>query len=172
MSSQTVKNGFAGLGVTVTYKTVNLGPTTGGASLQIERELVEILTDERGKTPVDYLTNGLKKVDVTVALARWSLANLEAAFPEFALLGSGADKKLEVKADVGTQMETKSGVLVLHPVSLPVSDRTFDLTFPRAFVLSPPEVAFRGEQTPLELVFRALPDANGLIFTIGDPAAS
>ncbi len=172
MSSQTVKNGFAALGVTVTYKSVSLGPTAGGASLQIERELVEILTDERGKTPVDYLTNGLKKVDVTVSLARWSLANVEAAFPELQLTGSGADKKLEVRVDVGTPMETKAGTLVLHPVALPATDRTFDLTFPRAFVLTPPEFAFRGEQTPLELVFRALPDTNGLIFTLGDPAVS
>ncbi|MCW5829046.1 MAG: hypothetical protein KIT79_06995 [Deltaproteobacteria bacterium] len=172
MSSQTVKNGFAALGVTATYKSVNLGPTVGGASLRIERELVEILTDERGLTPVDYLTHGLKKVDVTLSLARWSLMNFQAAFPEFTLTGSGDDRKLDIRADTGTSLESKAGQLVLHPVSLLDGDRTFDLTFWKAAVISPPELAYRGEQAPVELTFRALPDSSGLLLTIGDPSVT
>lgn len=172
MPSQTVKNGFAALGVTVTYNSQDLGPTVGGATLQIERELVEILHDGRGKTPVDYLTNGLKKIDVTVSLARWSLPNLAAAFPEFSLTGSGADKKLAVKADNGTSLESKAAVLTLHPVSLPGTDKTFDITFPKAIVIQPPQLAYKGDQAPVELVFRALPDSEGLLFTIGDPSVT
>ncbi len=172
MSSQTTKNGFAALGVTVTYKSQDLGPTVGGATLHLERDLVEILTDDRGKTPADYLTNGLKKADVTVQLARWSLANFAAAFPEFSLTGSGSDKKLEVKADTGTSLYGAAGVLTLHPVSLAPGDKTFDLTFPKAVVISPPQLAYKGEQAPVELTFRALPDTSGLLLTIGDPSVS
>ncbi len=172
MSSQTVKTGFAALGVTVTYNSIGLGPTAGGATLNFERDLVELTSDDRGKTPIDYLTHGFKRVDVNVRLARWSLDNLQVAFPEFALVQGGGNKKLQILSDVGTSMQGKTALLVLHPIALPVTDKTFDVTFPRAFVFSPPEIAFKSDQAPLELVFRALPDDNGLLCTIGDPAVS
>lgn len=169
MSSQTARDVYTAQGCRVSFGGVDLGFTADGGTIAHELSVLDFTHDARGETPVDALTKGVK-AEVSLNFVRWDHAVWEKLLPlARRTVDGGGDSKLEIFADVGSSLYAKAAVLVIHPNALPVEDKTFDVTLPRAFPL-PFELPYGNDQAVFAVTFRAFPDAaSGLVLTIGDP---
>lgn len=143
----------------------DLGKTTGGVSISITNDTIVINSDQSGSTPEDEIQSG-KTIEVSMSLLQMSADRWKT------IVGS-------VTGDVytpaggtevvsyGTSRQYSSlfdlaGMLILHPTSLPASDRSQNITL-LAAAPKPASYNYSGEEpSALEVAFTALPsrDAN------------
>lgn len=145
----------------VTFNSVDLGGTKGGASLSVKYDVAEVTADQFGKNMIDGFVSG-QMYTVKLSLAEPRLkANWKVAFPHAKLVTSGGNKMMYFDMQVGDQLSSHASILILHPLSKDNSDLTGDFKFFKAVAKSASEVKYGPEeQTVLEVEFQILPDVT------------
>lgn len=156
-----------------TYKGTDLGLTKGGVEVEFATEVTAITVDQFGGTVLDNVIKG-RSVKVKVPMAENDLTKLAACVPGSTLIGSGAAKKLVVKAAVGTSLRKLAGELVLHPIAAAAGDKSKDVTISLASVKGDFSFAFKhDDQKVFAVEFEGFVDlTTGDLFVMGDPAAA
>ena len=85
----------------VSFKATDLGLTKGGVEVDFATEVSPIMADQFGDTIINEYIKG-RSVKVKVPIAENDLTKFAAAFPGVTLVTNGVNKKLVVKAAVGT----------------------------------------------------------------------
>lgn len=155
----------------VTFKAIDLGLTKGGVEVDFATEVTPVTADQFGDTVIDEYIKG-RSVKVKVPLAENDITKFAAAFPGVTLVTSGANKKLVIKAAVGTSLRSLAGVLLLHPKDRLASDKSRDITIPIAMAKGDMSFAYKhDEQRVFMLEFNGYVDlTTDELFTMGDRA--
>lgn len=171
MATENVKIGVC----SIKFDNVDLGLTKGGVEFNVTTETHEVLVDQFGNTPISEYING-RKVTVSVPLAETTLENLVKIMPGATLVTDGTDptkKRVDVPTGIGTNLLSIAKPLVLHPIGLPVSDVSEDVTIPLAGTGGALAFAYKlDDERVYNVEFKAYPDADGLLFSVGDPTAT
>ena len=87
---------------------------------------------------------------------------------------NGANKKLVVKAAVGTSLRALAGPLILHPKERAAIDKSRDVTIPLAMAKGDMSFAFKhDDQRVFMLEFEGYVNLDtDELFTLGDPAVT
>jgi len=115
------------------------------------------------------LTGRESGVTSTVTVSGGTLAAVETT-----PAAAGA-KRVDVTNGVGTDLLSLAKELVIHPVSLPVTDQSEDLIIPLAATAGAVSFAYKlDEERVYNVEFTGYPDStnNDLLFKFGDPAAA
>lgn len=156
---------------TVNFKTTDLGLTKGGVEVEFATEVTNVTADQFGDTVINQYVKG-RMVKVKVPLAENDLTKFAAAFPGVTLVTNGANKKLVVKAAVGTSLRALAGPLILHPKERAAIDKSRDVTIPLAMAKGDMSFAFKhDDQRIFMLEFEGYVNLDtDELFTLGDPA--
>ena len=162
------------LGVcTITFGGTDLGYTKGGVEVEVATETYKVMIDQFGNTPVkEYIT--ARTCVVRVPLAETTLDNLVEIMPGATKVGSGPEYRVDVTTNVSADLKALAQTLVLHPVSAG-ADLNEDFRVPLAATGGALQYAYKlDEERIYNVEFNAYPDdsQNGLLFQIGDPAAT
>lgn len=143
----------------VTYKGVDLGATLGNCSLSIEIAKAELKADQYGETVLDRRVSG-HKFTISTELAEVRLKdNWKIVFPHMDLVTSGGNKAGYFASKIGLADSASAGILILHPLALPDSDKSGDYKIYLAVSDEKSEVVYGpGEQVKLKMVWNVLPD--------------
>lgn len=162
--------------VRVTYKGVDLGGTLSGAVIAPKFSKADIKADQLGSgTTLDRRVNGLS-ITVTTELSEvQKKENWKVVFPHAKLVDGGiAGKSVYFQSAVGDGDLSNSGLLVLHPLSLPDADKSGDLNFYKAVASAESEITYGPDnQATLKIVWNVLPDTSvqpAKFMLYGDPA--
>lgn len=161
----------------VTFDGKDLGSTKGGTTVTYTPEVYEMTVDEFGNTPYDAVLIG-EVLTVTTQLAMSTWEQLQAAMPAGTLITDSNDpaKKKLTFGGATRRLAALAKELILHPLELPDTDKSADLTIYKAIAWGNVELAYNleGEKVvPVE--FHALlditRDRGDMLFCIGDPDA-
>jgi hypothetical protein len=151
---------------------VDLGGTTGGVDLSIKTQYADIMVDQFGKTVLNKIVSGHTFTMKTVLAEAANKANWKVAFPNFQLAATGTGIFV-FNMEVGDDLLSKAGKLVLHPLSKPNSDLSEDITINLAACTSATELKFGPDkQIGLSVEFEIFPDTTVIparFLTFGDP---
>jgi hypothetical protein len=156
----------------VTYNSIDLGHTKGGAEVSYEPEWSDVSVDKYGNTVVEKYLVG-EKFTVKVALAEYTTANLKYSMPSGTFAGA-ANARVTLGKSAGGQATSYAYQLVLHPLNK--GTRAHDIVLHKAVVTSAVLLPHKvDEQKVVEVTFEALldetkTDGNYLGF-IGDSTA-
>lgn len=155
----------------VWYKGRYLGHTLGGVTISHEPDIVDMMADQFGSTPVDKSVKG-EKVTITVPLAEDTIENWKTAIPAGTIAG-GSDGRLEVGSNAGKRLGVEAGLLLLHPLAFADDDPSHDMGFYKAVSGDSIEVGkTNDDQMILETKFSALIDESkedgNWLFFVGD----
>jgi hypothetical protein len=155
----------------VSFKATDLGLTKGGVEVEFGTETAPINADQLGDTLVNEVIKG-RSIKVKVPLAERDLTKLAAVIPGSTLVGTGANRKLVVRAAAGTSLRALAGVLILHPKDRAVGDKTADVTIPLAMCKGDFQFAYKhDDQRVYSVEFTGFADlSTDELFTLGDPA--
>lgn len=158
----------------VSFDGVDLGHTKGGVEFNYEPDYQEVTVDKYGSTPVEKYLIG-EKVTIKCNLAEDTIANLNVAIPQGTQAGSG-NARLTLGSNAGKAASDDAAQLVLHPLALASSTRTYDVVLYKAYVDSAVTVPYKNdEETVVEVTFVALLDETksdgNYLGLIGDSAA-
>lgn len=153
---------------------VDLGYTKGGVEFDVTTDTHEVTVDQFGETPIsEYIM--ARKVTVAVPLAETTLENMVAVMPGATLVTDGTDpakKKVEVPTGIGSNLLLLAKQLILHPYGKAEDDLSEDITIPLAATAGALKFAYKvDDERVYNVEFKAYPDSNGLMFTVGDPSA-
>lgn len=134
----------------------------GGASLSTSQELVTITSDATGAIPLDEIMRGGEYV-MTMPLVEMTTERWQS------LVGEGAGANYEPSSYEGTGYGTSklfkstfanAGQLIGHPVRLPKSDRTADISVWKSMPIMD-DVNFSGSEVQVaNMTFKALKDGT------------
>lgn len=156
----------------VTYKGVDLGHTIGGVAVIYTPTYKETSVDAYGASVVEKFLTG-ERLSAETQLAEFTLANLQQAIGQSTLQG---DDAVSMGSNAGKKASEKAGLLVLHPLALPSSDRNSDVSIYKAVITNELRLDHNNEgEKVLPVTFDGLvdesrPDGNRLGF-IGDSLA-
>lgn len=155
----------------VSFKGEDLGLTKGGVEVDFATEISNVTADQFGDTIINQYIRG-RSVKVKVPLAENDIEKFADVFPGVSLVVNGANKKLIVKASVGTSLRALAGPLVLHPKERATGDKSRDLTIPLAMAKGDMSFAYKhDDQRVFMLEFEGYVDlTTDELFTLGDPA--
>lgn len=142
---------------------IELGVTTEGWVIRIEKGQFEILTEEDGDAPVDGVYLGMR-VTARGILRQFDNAQLLIALPESTESAGPTIKALQFGKQAGqqwTKVSSLTGRLRFHPITTTLlSDESDDIIFHKAVVLGEPiEVGLRNRAVrEIALAFLALVD--------------
>jgi hypothetical protein len=145
----------------VEWKGSDLGHTKEGVMVRIENSFEDLTVDQYGTTPVNMVLTGTR-AEVETALAEDTFQVLQRAITFSDPLSGVNGNRLQVGANAGQLYGTKAGLLRLHPIALPASDKSQDWVF----YLSVPksdgvELAYKvDEQRVIPVTFTALVDES------------
>lgn len=149
---------------------VDLGCTQGGVRVTFTTDVGDLMCDQWGTQPYDQVITG-QGARVTVPLAEITLDNLAIALNQ-EVVGNAL---IEGERLVGTKMSTLGQSLLLQKyVDGEVSTDPEDwMRFPVAAPIGSPEIVFSpSDQRVIEVEFACFPDANEILYYIGDETAS
>jgi hypothetical protein len=157
----------------VTFKGVDLGGTLKNVVVRTEYDKADILADQSGTTVRDRRVSGLR-IQVETVLAEIRNKDIwKAVFPHAREVTSGPNKQMYFENDVGDSDLLKSGILLLHPLSLVNADLSGDFKFFKATADAKSEYVFSPtEQAALKIIWNILPDDSVLperFLIHGDP---
>lgn len=133
----------------VSYGGTNLGHTIGPTTPTFTHEQAEINVDDYGSTPVDIYDIGTQ-VEVIVTLAEFTLANINAAFPNGELTSD--------RVKFGSQAGTKIVAQKLVFAALNAGD--FNFTIYRAIPVGDLSFNYENLQRQMTVTFRGLIDTT------------
>lgn len=102
---------------------IYLGLTKGGAIFEYETQWHELTADQVGNTPLDDVLIG-EKAKLTVEILDTTLEKINALFPASSM---DNDNATTFGRRAGLRATHHSGVIRVHPVSLPIDDTSQDL---------------------------------------------
>ena len=151
----------------------DLGRTQGGVRVAFSTDAADLLSDQYGTQPENQVITG-SGATITVPLAEYTLDNLAIALNQAV---TALNSKHGIKGDslVGTRMTSFADELLLKKyVDGSISSDTEDwIKFPSAAPLGNFEVPFDGSsQRIIEVVFRAFPNADDVLYFLGDEDAA
>lgn len=153
----------------------DLGLTIGGVEVEVSTDTHQTKVDQHGETIVKEFIKG-RNMTVRLSLAETTLENMVSVMPGATLITDGGDptkKKVEVTSGTGIDLLTSAGKLTLHPVELPDSDKSEDLTLPKASTPGGLSFSYKSdEERVFTTEFSAYPDDTGVLFTYGDETAT
>lgn len=144
-------------GSLVTFGGVDLGHTTQGAEIEIEREMTEVTTDIYGNTPVDYVLTG-QHASVTLRLAEIAPGTMRYLVHEGDYDSGASDDHFHFGTKSGYSLRNDALELVITPQGGNDDDQ---LTITLFKAVSNNNVSFSykiDEQTVFEATFNALVD--------------
>lgn len=102
---------------------IYLGLTKGGATFEYESQWHELTADQVGNTPLDDVLIG-EKAKLTVEILDTTLEKINSLFPASSMEN---DNATTFGRRAGLRATHHSGVIRVHPVSLPIDDTSQDL---------------------------------------------
>ena len=156
----------------VEYAGTDLGSTSGGVSISTSHDFADILSDQKGSSPIDYVKTG-SAVEVSLTILELNAANWELLMDD---VGASHTPSAGTKVTgVGssrnfTNMSSLAGTLRLRPVGN--SDASEDVMFWKAFAV-PDSIEFTSDSpNSMSVTFRCIPDTTKRseieIFCYGD----
>lgn len=157
----------------VTYKGVDIGATLGNVVIKNETGLAEMKADQYGSTPLDHRVSG-HKFSVTTSFAEVNFKeNWKIIFPMHKLVTQGQNKLFYFDSQVGYSQVSQAGMLTLHPLSRPDSDKSGDMNIYLAAADGKAEYTFSpSEQVKLTCNWTIYPDFTttpARFYSFGDP---
>lgn len=157
----------------VTYKGVDVGATLGNVVIKNETGLAELKSDQLGTTPIDHRVSG-HKFSVTTSFAEVNFKeNWKIIFPMHKLVTQGQNKLFYFDSQVGYSQVSQAGMLTLHPLSRPDSDKSGDMNIYLAAADGKAEYTFSPtEQVKLTCNWTIYPDFTTTpprFYSFGDP---
>jgi hypothetical protein len=152
---------------------VDIGKTQGGVRVAFSEDVVDLMSDQYGSQPEDQSITGHTATIVT-ALADYSVANLAIALNQDELQ-LGSKKGFKGSSLVGTKLSTKGQSLLLKKYvdGIVSTDENDWIRFPVAAPTGAFELTFDGAtQRVIEITFQAFPDANSILYFVGDEDAA
>jgi hypothetical protein len=154
----------------LTFDGVDLGAVEGDVTVTLEQFNSPIKVAQLGNSDVDNVSNGMN-LRIKARLLEVTPAQIKRLLPSAALIGSTG---VYMYNNVGDKYSTYAKQLVLHPLSKNDADKSQDILFYKATVVSPGEIPF-GNETIIgfEVEFVALPDfttSPARFGFYGDPA--
>ncbi len=140
----------------------DLGATLDNVAVEMKYSKAEIKTDQYGPgTTVDRRVTGLE-VTVATSLAEIKELDLwEVVFPHVSKETVGPDEMIEFLNRCGDDDLSHAGVLVLHPLTLPDSDESMDMTFFKAVGAAESTLTWGpATQGKLPIKWNVLPDTT------------
>jgi hypothetical protein len=151
----------------ITYNSVDLGSTLGGAKFRYTEESRPVNEDQKGVTNVDEIKVGAS-CEAEVVLTRSTLAQLSKVIGGNTYVGG----VLSVSNPINVSMYDNAKVLILKPIIAGVPSTTPGtwLTISKAYPKVDLEILYNNEgQRVYKVIFKAFPDAStGLIWKIGE----
>lgn len=142
----------------ITYKGVDLGHTTGGVLLTVERDFEDVKVDRYGETPIDKVLTG-NRVMVNFTLAQPSHRSLDVAIPETSSIDGTAGDRIDLGTQAGASLRAEAGLLVIHPLKNDNADLSDDVNIYKAVSAENVELPMRiDEQKVVEITMHALVD--------------
>lgn len=142
----------------ITYKGVDLGHTTGGVLLTVERDFEDVKVDRYGETPIDKVLTG-NRVMVNFTLAQPNFRSLDVAIPETSSIDGTAADRIDLGTQAGASLRSEAGLLVIHPLKNADSDLSDDVNIYKAVSAENVELPMRiDEQKVVEITMHALVD--------------
>lgn len=142
----------------ITFKGVDLGHTTGGVLLTVERDFEDVKVDRYGETPVDKVLVG-NRVIINFTLAQPNFRTLDAAIPETSSVDGSAADRIDLGSQAGASLRSEAGLLVIHPLKNADSDLSDDVNIYKAVSAGNIELPFRvNEQKVVEMNMHGLVD--------------
>lgn len=152
---------------------IDLGKTQGGVRVTFSQDEVDLLSDQYGTQPEDQAITGHSAM-IVVPLAEYTIENLATALHQ-TKKQLGTKEGIKGSSLVGSkQTDYGNSLLIKKYVSGVVSTDENDwIRFPNAAPSGNFEIPFDGaSQRIIETTFRAFPDANDVLYFIGDEGAA
>lgn len=152
---------------------VDIGKTQGGVRVAFSEDVVDLMSDQYGSQPEDQAITGHTATIIT-ALADYSVDNLAIALNQTALQ-IGSKEGFKGSSLVGTMLSTKGQSLLLkkYVAGIVSTNENNWIRFPVAAPTGAFELTFDGAtQRVIEVTFQAFPDANEILYFIGDEDAA
>lgn len=111
----------------ITYKSIDLGHTLEGVTLEVERKLADVFVDRYGETPIDKILMG-HTAKVKFKLAQFSNRQTDIALPEGQNIDTAAFDQTAIGTDAGYSLRADAGSLVIHPLKYANGDQSHDVT--------------------------------------------
>lgn len=158
----------------VTYKGVDIGATLGNVVVKNETALAELKSDQLGATAIDHRVSGHKfSISTSFAEAKFK-DNWKIIFPMHKLVTQGQNKLFYFDSQIGYSQVSQAGLLNLHPLSLPDSDKSEDFNIYLAAADGKAEYTFSPtEQVKLTCNWTIYPDFTTTpprFYSFGDPS--
>lgn len=172
-STENIKMGTC----SITFDGVDLGMTMGGVEVVVETTTKETKVDQFGDTVANETIMG-RNITISMPLIETTLDNMVALLPGTTKVIDGTDAtkiKALVTSGTGTSLILQAKELVLHPIELPDTDKSEDLTIPLAATPGAMNFAYKyDEERVFNCTFKGYPDRaqNGLLFIYGDKTAT
>lgn len=143
----------------VTFKGIDLGGTTGNVIIKPEDATAPIKMDQLGETNIDWKISGFN-MTIETNIAEVQLKdNWKVVFPTHKLVTQGGQKLFYFDATIGARLSDFAGLLTLHPLSRPDSDKNGDINVWLAIAEGKSQLNFSPkDQQILKLVWHLLPD--------------
>ena len=170
----TVANGRLGPAI-VEIDGVDMGGSFGSIQFSATVEEAEIKFDQLGTGPADIVRTGMRAT-LTIPWAEADLDKLASYMPGLSVIGAGP-KKINVTTGVGQQtlrdsLDVKVVVKPLLNPTTPVAAVDW-ITFPTAHLKADLEKSYTVDgQRVVNITAIALPDANALLYVLGDETAA
>lgn len=159
----------------VKFKTVDLGGTLGGVTVNVEYTKAEIKADQSGDTVRDRRVSGM---NISVATEIAEIKNKDewkVVFPHARLVDDGiGHKMMYFTTNIGDSDLANAGELLLHPLSLADADLSGDYKFYKGCADAKSEIKYSPtDQATLKITWNILPDDSvqpERFFIHGDPS--
>lgn len=158
----------------VTFKGVDIGATLGNVVVKTETSLSDLKADQYGSTVLDRRTSGHKvTIETEFAEVRFK-DNWKILFPMHKLVTQGSSTLFLFDSQIGASQLSFAGELVLHPLSLPDSDKSEDFLIYLATAQGKADYSHSPtEQVKLKCTWDMYPDFSTLpprFYIFGDPS--
>lgn len=147
----------------------DVGKTQGGVRVSFSQTRADLLSDQYGTEPEDQVITG-QAASVVVPLADFGLTNLALALNQ-SIQGTDPNEGIGGRNLVGTKLKaTGQSLLLKKYVNGAISEDKKDwIRFPVAASEGTFEIRYDGtNQRIIEATFRAFPDADEMLYFIGD----
>lgn len=160
----------------VTFKGVDIGATLGNVVVKNKTALAELKSDQLGSTPIDKRVSGhMFQIDTQFAEVKFK-PNWKILFPMHKLVTQGNSTLFIFDSQIGFSQVGAAGLLTLHPLSLPNTDKSEDFNVFLAAAEGQADYTFSpSEQVKLKCTWDIYPDfttSPPRFYYFGDPATA